>query len=83
VPVADDYECVFDGLVADLGEDPQPVAGALAVARVAGPALMALAPKGTGWKRWTMRWKIALQAFETTFPGRLRIDSNQPETTGR
>lgn len=40
-------------------------------------ALMALDPKGTGQKRWSMRWKIALQAFETTFPGRLGIDTDR------
>jgi transposase-like protein len=40
-------------------------------------ALMALDPKGTGQKRWCVRWKIALQAFETTFPDRLGIDTNR------
>jgi transposase-like protein len=40
-------------------------------------ALMALDPKGTGQKRWSMRWKIALQAFETTFPGHLGIDTDR------
>ena len=40
-------------------------------------ALMALDPKGTGQKRWCVRWKVALQAFETTFPGRLGIDTIQ------
>jgi putative transposase len=34
-------------------------------------ALMSLDPKGTGQKRWTNRWKIALNAFEITFDGRL------------
>jgi putative transposase len=27
--------------------------------------------KGTGQKRWSNRWKVALNAFETTFDGRL------------
>ncbi|WP_199044676.1 IS256 family transposase, partial [Glycomyces salinus] len=40
-------------------------------------ALMALDPKGTGQKRWSSRWKLALQAFEMTFPGRLGIDTVQ------
>jgi transposase-like protein len=34
-------------------------------------AVMSLDPKGTGHKRWTMRWKAALQAFDMTFDGRL------------
>jgi putative transposase len=34
-------------------------------------ALMSLDPKGTGQKRWTNRWKTALNAFEITFDGRL------------
>jgi putative transposase len=34
-------------------------------------AVMSLDPKGTGSKRWTMRWKAALQAFDITFDGRL------------
>jgi putative transposase len=34
-------------------------------------AIMSLDPKGTGQKRWTNRWKAALNAFEITFDGRL------------
>lgn len=34
-------------------------------------ALMSLDPTGKGRKRWTMRWKPALQAFAITFEGRL------------
>ncbi|MCM8551682.1 IS256 family transposase [Streptomyces sp. STCH 565 A] len=34
-------------------------------------AVMSLDPTGTGRKRWTMRWKAALQAFNITFDGRL------------
>jgi len=34
-------------------------------------ALMSLDPKGTGQKRWSNRWKAALNAFEITFDGRL------------
>ncbi|EST28290.1 transposase [Streptomycetaceae bacterium MP113-05] len=34
-------------------------------------AVMSLDPKGTGRKRWTQRWKAALNAFEITFEGRL------------
>lgn len=34
-------------------------------------AVMSLDPTGTGRKRWTMRWKVALQAFDITFDGRL------------
>jgi transposase-like protein len=34
-------------------------------------AVMSLDPTGTGRKRWTMRWKAALQAFDIPFDGRL------------
>jgi transposase-like protein len=34
-------------------------------------AVMSLDPTGQGRKRWTMRWKPALNAFEMTFEGRL------------
>jgi transposase-like protein len=34
-------------------------------------ALMSLDPTGTGQKRWSSRWKKALNAFEITFDGRL------------
>ncbi|MDX2647625.1 IS256 family transposase [Streptomyces sp. PA03-1a] len=34
-------------------------------------AVMSLDPTGTGRKRWTMRWKPALQAFDIAFDGRL------------
>jgi len=32
---------------------------------------MSLDPKGTGQKRWSNRWKSALNAFEITFDARL------------
>ena len=34
-------------------------------------AIMSLDPTGKGRKRWTMRWKAALNAFEIAFDGRL------------
>ena len=34
-------------------------------------ALMSLDPTGRGRKRWTNRWKEALNAFDLTFEGRL------------
>lgn len=34
-------------------------------------AVMSPDPTGTGQKRWTTRWKAALNALETTFAGRL------------
>ncbi|GIG93333.1 IS256 family transposase [Plantactinospora endophytica] len=34
-------------------------------------AVMSLDPTGQGRRRWTMRWKPALNAFEMTFEGRL------------
>jgi putative transposase len=34
-------------------------------------ALMSLDPTGTGSRRWTMRWKAPLNAFQTAFEGRL------------
>jgi putative transposase len=34
-------------------------------------ALMSLDPTGTGQKRWSSRWKKALNAFEISFDGRL------------
>jgi hypothetical protein len=36
-------------------------------------AIMSLDPTATGHKRWTMRWKDALQAFDIAFDGRLSI----------
>ena len=37
-------------------------------------AIMSLDPTGQGRRRWTMRWKPALNAFEMTFEGRLTAD---------
>ena len=34
-------------------------------------AIMSLDPTGKGRKRWTNRWKAALNAFDITFDGRL------------
>ncbi len=34
-------------------------------------AVMSLDPTGTGRKRWANRWKVALNAFDITFDGRL------------
>ena len=34
-------------------------------------AIMSLDPTGTGRRRWAIRWKPALNAFEMTFEGRL------------
>ncbi|WP_442916536.1 IS256 family transposase [Lentzea sp. DG1S-22] len=39
-------------------------------------AIMSLDPTGTGRKRWTMRWKPALNAFEIAFDGRLAAGRN-------
>ena len=36
-------------------------------------ALMSLDPTGRGQKRWSNRWKAALNAFEITFDGRLSV----------
>ncbi|MDH6127366.1 transposase-like protein [Kitasatospora sp. GP82] len=36
-------------------------------------AVMSLDPTGADRKRWTMRWKPALQAFDIAFDGRLSI----------
>ncbi|MFB7294218.1 IS256 family transposase [Actinacidiphila glaucinigra] len=36
-------------------------------------AVMSLDPTGAGRKRWTMRWKPALQAFDIAFDGRLSL----------
>ncbi|MGW7441741.1 IS256 family transposase [Streptomyces sp. NPDC054849] len=36
-------------------------------------AVMSLDPTGQGRKRWTMRWKPALQAFDIAFDGRLSV----------
>src|SRR5437899_1459438 len=33
--------------------------------------IMSLDPTGTGRKRWTNRWKGALNAFAIAFPGRI------------
>jgi hypothetical protein len=34
-------------------------------------ALMSLDPTGKGQKRWSARWKKALNAFDVTFDGRV------------
>jgi putative transposase len=39
-------------------------------------ALMSLDPTGKGRKRWTNRWKAALNAFDITFDGRLTAGRN-------
>jgi putative transposase len=39
-------------------------------------AVMSLDPTGTGRRRWAIRWKPALNAFETTFEGRLNPTDN-------
>jgi putative transposase len=39
-------------------------------------ALMSLDPTGKGRKRWTMRWKAPLNAFQIAFEGRLSPSNN-------
>jgi len=39
-------------------------------------AVMSLDPTGKGRKRWIIRWKAALNAFEITFEGRLAAARN-------
>ena len=39
-------------------------------------ALMSLDPTGKGRKRWTMRWKAPLNAFQIAFEGRLTPAAN-------
>ncbi|MFV2179989.1 IS256 family transposase [Actinomadura sp. LOL_016] len=39
-------------------------------------AVMSLDPKGTGRKRWMLRWKAALNAFDIAFEGRLTAARN-------
>lgn len=39
-------------------------------------AIMSLDPTGKGRKRWTMRWKAALNAFDVAFDGRLSAGRN-------
>jgi len=39
-------------------------------------AIMSLDPTGTGRRRWAIRWKPALNAFEMTFEGRLNPTDN-------
>jgi putative transposase len=39
-------------------------------------AVMALDPTGVGRRRWTMRWKPALNAFDLAFEGRLTAGRN-------
>ncbi len=39
---------------------------------------MSLDPTGAGRKRWTNRWKAALNALEITFDGRLSAGRKQP-----
>ena len=37
---------------------------------------MSLDPTGTGQRRWSMRWKPALNAFDMAFDGRLSAGRN-------
>jgi hypothetical protein len=39
-------------------------------------AVMALDPTGNGRRRWTIRWKPALNAFDLAFEGRLTAGRN-------
>ena len=39
-------------------------------------AVMVLDPTGAGRRRWTMRWKPALNAFDLAFEGRLSAGRN-------
>jgi putative transposase len=39
-------------------------------------AIMSLDPTGKGRKRWVIRWKAPLNAFELAFPGRLTTSRN-------
>ncbi len=39
-------------------------------------ALMSLNPTGKGHKRWAMRWKAPLNAFQIAFEGRLTPSNN-------
>jgi putative transposase len=39
-------------------------------------ALMSLDPTGKGRRRWTMRWKAPLNAFQIAFEGRLTTTSH-------
>ncbi|WP_443075494.1 hypothetical protein [Streptomyces sp. NBC_01483] len=49
-------------------ENPAPEAAALKCVYM---ALMSMDPTGKGRKRWTMRWKAPLNAFQIAFEGRL------------
>ena len=40
-------------------------------------AIMSLDPTGRGRKRWTNRWKAALNALDSTFDGRLSAGRQQ------
>lgn len=44
-------------------------------------AVMSLDPTGAGRKRWTMRWKGAMNAFDLAFDGRLTAGQLQPHQT--
>jgi transposase-like protein len=41
-------------------------------------AIMSLDPTGKGRKRWTNRWKAALNAFDITFDGPVRRTEVEP-----
>ncbi|MFC9498298.1 hypothetical protein [Streptomyces sp. NPDC056982] len=45
--------------------------GTIRQARTAATAVMSLDSTGAGRKRWTMRWKGAMNAFDLAFDGRL------------
>jgi hypothetical protein len=50
-------------------------------------ALMSLDPTGAGRRRWTMRWKAPLNAFQIAFEGRLtpgqRLTPQQPRSADK
>ena len=53
------------------GERPRSLPTEQAALKCVYLAIMSLDPTGTGQKRWSNRWKAALNAFEVTFDGRL------------
>ena len=65
---------------------PRPLPERTAALKCVYLAMMSLDPTGQGRRRWTMRWKPALNAFDITFDGRLsaaRNNHNNPAYTVR
>jgi putative transposase len=61
----------FDNSIRSVGQRARVLSTEAAALKCVYLAIMSLDPTGRGRKRWTNRWKEALNAFDSTFDGRL------------